>query len=416
MLTKKMQIQAVVDRLHGLPTTLTAANLAEPWRTCWQALDGADPQDGRQALILALQENDDRDAILGAIFTARPGQPLGRFLSLQEMDEAGLIPDIQWLWPNWIPAGMLSLLTAYGGAGKSIVALDLARRIIEDRTYPDGAPVIRPGATVVYVDAEMVPQMHNVRAQVWGMDRSQLFLMLPEPDELFIDLNNLIFQDRLVEMVATVNPSLVVVDSLSTSSMRGVNAKEDVLEELGFLNRVALEFRCAVLLIHHLRKPGSGAIVAALSQHDVMGSAHIVNASRSVMGLSIIQTGPTPDKNGPRRLEVLKTNLVAYPEPIGLEFVSVHPNAPELRYGRAPEPYESPTKADSCADWLFDLLEEQGEAMRPKEIVELAKEAGYSRSVVYQARELLEGQIVNTSGKQAPNNRWALAEWNEEEC
>jgi len=414
MLTKRMQIQAIADRLAGFETTLKAHNLTEPWRTVMVALERAEPGQAREALLAVLKDHPDREVIMGALYSTKPGAPLSDCLSLVEMDETGLIADVEWLWPNWLPLAMLSLLTAYGGAGKSIVALDLCRRIIANSAFPDGAPVGRPGATAIYVDAEIVPQAHNTRAKVWAMDRSRVYLMLPQPDELFIDLNQLSFQDRLVEMAFTVNPTLIVVDSLSASSIKGLNAKEDVMLELGFLNRLAQELHCGMLLIHHLRKPG-GNVVTQLTQHDVMGSAHIVNASRSVLGLSIIQTGPQLDLNGPRRLEVLKTNFCRYPKPIGVEFVEVHPDAPELRYGEAPQPYELPNKVDTCADWLLATLQEQEEPIKPKEVVAMAAEAGHSRASVYRARDFLEteGLLVNVGTR--PYCLWALAERGESE-
>ena len=414
MLTKKMQIQAVVDRLHGLPTTLTAANLAEPWRTCWQALENADGNK-RDALVLAMQDRDDRDAILGAVFSAVPGAPLGHFPSLLEMDQAGLLAPIEWLWTDWIPLGMLSLLTASPGAGKSMVALDLAGRIIESTTFPDGSPIACTRATVVYVDAEATPQIHNERIEMWGIDRSRLYLMVPDVEDLFIDLNQTVHRDRLVEMITTVNPGLVVIDSLSTISLKGENNKEDVMQLLGFLSRVALEFNCGMLLIHHLRKRSVLPMGDVLTQDDVRGSGHIVAAARSVLGLSIIQTGAEPDRNGPRRLEVLKTNLTRYPRPIGLELIPRHPKGVLLKYGPVPERYEAPTKIDSCTDWLLAVLEELGEPAKPAELVELAADEGYGRALVYKSKKLLEGQIINTRGRKDPHNKWALAEWQDQE-
>jgi hypothetical protein len=413
MLTKKMQIQAIADRLAGMETTLKARNLSEPWRTCWQALDEVPPEQGRQALVLAMQEHPERDAILGAIFSAQPGAPLGHFPSLQEMHDAGMIPPIEWLWPDWIPLGMLSLLTGEGGAGKSMLALDLANRITAGTPFPDGAPVPRPGAPVVYVEAEAVPQLHDQRTEWWQSDRSKLHLMLPGPDELFIDLNEPACRDRLVEMVTTVNPALVVVDSLSTISLKGENNKEDVVQLLGFLSRVANGFNIGLLLIHHLRKRVGGQLSFGLTQDDVRGSGHIVAAARSVLGLSLVQTGPETDKNGPRRLEMLKTNLSRYPKPIGCQLVPLHPQGVYWKYGEAPERYRAPTKVDACADWLLATLQEHGEPVKPKDLVELAAEEGYGRAILYKARKLLEGQVVNTAGRKNPDNRWALAKGEE---
>ena len=134
--------------------------------------------------------------------------------------------------------------------------------------------------------------------------------------------------------------------------------------------------------------------------------------ARSVLALSIIQDGPEPDRNGPRRLEVVKTNLCRYPEALGVWFEDGHSSheldelneggkgkgshelhelhergkaggrhsVPVVRYGEAPEAYREPTQAEACADWLVEVLEEAGEPMKPKEVVEMGKEAGFKQA------------------------------------
>lgn len=329
------------------------------------------------------------------------------FPSLQEI--ADELPEVDWVWPQWIPRGMITLLGAVPGAGKSYVALDLARRIISGEPFPDGAPVPVPGANVIYVDAELVPQLINERALAWQMDRRRLFLMLPEEDDL-IDFGRVDCRDRLVEMIHTLRPELVVIDSLSSISLKGENNVEDVRCLLSFLNAVAVNFQCGLLLIHHLRKRGNKLpMLDILTIDDFRGSSHIIAMSRSVLGLSVVQTGPEMDRNGPRRLEVIKTNLARYPEPIGVEFQPLHPRGVRLQYGDAPQRYKEPSKVDECAEWLLQTLEESDEPLSPREIVELAKEAGYSQAMVYRARRGL-AQVVNTEGRQSPNNRWTLAE------
>ena len=87
---------------------------------------------------------------------------------------------------------------------------------------------------MIYVDAEMVPQILNERAQNYGMDRSKLFVMLPEPGEM-IDLGQLRYQDRLAEMTAVLNPELIIIDSLSSIHSSGQNNVEDVRSLIGYL-------------------------------------------------------------------------------------------------------------------------------------------------------------------------------------
>ena len=408
MLTRRMQIQAIANHLANMPDTFTTklCKFQEPWRTAYQAITMAPPGGEQEALIRILAEHPERDSIIGAILAQVPGSMAKAFPSLQEI--ASELSPVEWLWPGWIPRGMLSLLGATPGAGKSYLALDLACRIISGDTFPDGANVPRPGANVVYVDAENVPQIHNERAQSWNMDRSKLYLMLPSSDDLLIDLTQREQQDELVELIYATQPELVIIDSLGQSSSRGENTVEDVREILSFLNVLGAEFDCGLLLIHHLRKRSPLHMMEQLSIDDFRGSSHIIAIARSVMGLSIVQTGPELDRNGPRRLEVVKANLGRYPDPIGVEFVPLHPSGAFLSYGEVPHPFQEPSGQDLCGEWLLQTLAENG-PMSAKDILELAKASDFSRAMVYRARSDLGDKIRDTLGSRRPGNQWELA-------
>lgn len=411
MLTRRMQVQAIRDLYAGLKIKATARDFQGPWRQCYDAIVGAKDGQQHQALITALEHERDRDFILATILA---GKVEGRdaYLQFPSLEEIAVdLQPVSWLWPNWIPLGMLSLLGAVPGAGKSYLALDLTRLIISGMPFPDGTPCPRAGANCIYVDAEVIPQLINERAEAWQMNRKRLFLMLPDPNEL-IDFSNEKYREMLIEMAHAKAPALIVIDSLSSVSSKGENNVEDVRQVLGFLNAVANDFQCAVLIVHHLRKRGALPLLDTdLTIDDFRGSSHIIAMSRSVMGLSIVQTGPDTDRNGPRKLEVIKTNLARYPDPVGVEFVPLHPSSVFLKYTRdTPEQYKAPTEVDECAAWLLQTLTENGEPMKPKDLVELA--AGeYSERMVYRARKQLGGQVVNTDGRHSPKNRWALAEW-----
>ncbi|MFN2167816.1 MAG: AAA family ATPase [Anaerolineae bacterium] len=285
----------------------------------------------------------------------------------------------------------------------------MARRIIAGEPFPDGAAQPLPGRSVVYVDAESVPQILSERARLWQMDTSRLYLMQPA-GKLYIDFGDPADRDHLVEMALHLDPALIVVDSLGSISSKGENNVEDVRDLLGFLNRLALDTQCGLLLIHHLRKRGVLPLVDVLTVDDFRGSSHIIAMSRSVLGLSIVQSGPEPDRNGPRRLEVIKTNLTRHPEPLGMTFKPLHPKGAWIEYStEPPQPYRQPTKTEECSAWLVSLLEESG-AARPQEIVEQAEAEGFSRRTVYRAREVLGEQVIDTEGYKHPENRWALAE------
>jgi hypothetical protein len=141
---------------------------------------------------------------------------------------------------------------------------------------------------------------------------------------------------------------------------------------------------------------------------DFRGSGHIMAMARSVLALSVVQTGLQPDRNGPRRLEVIKTNLCAYPPALGLVLECSDPRTPALRYGPPPAEHRGRSQADECAAWLLQVLGEAGKPLRPKDVLAMAGQVGYPEAMVYRARKALEGRVVDTKGKHAQGNRWAL--------
>ena len=129
-------------------------------------------------------------------------------------------------------AGMLSLLGAYQGTGKSYFVLDLARGDPRRGVAGWGGGGTR--GKVIYVEAEAIPQVTNERAMKLGLDRNQLYLMMADNGEL-LDLTQPKWQDRLVDMATVVRPELIVIDSLSSISSIGQNSVEDTNRLLMFL-------------------------------------------------------------------------------------------------------------------------------------------------------------------------------------
>ena len=335
------QVQAIVDKLAGTETQPPRpGDLDHPWDAIYSRIAQAGPSDWERELWKATEGRPNRYALMDRLEHALPThRSRQRYPSLQTISRD--LEPVDWLWPSWIPRGMLTLLGASPGAGKSLVALDLARRLIHGDPWPDGTSVATPGGNVVFVDAEALPQVQSARAKAWNMDGDRLFPLMPDDTSTLIDFGSPADQDNLTEMVHHLDPELVIVDSLSSVTLQGENNVEDVRELLGFLSSVARDFDVALLLIHHLRKrhKGRAPVSRLISADDFRGSSHIIARARSVIALSLLQRGPEPDRNGPRRLEIVKTNLCRYPEPLGLRFIAGdHDLAPFLRYSPSPPP------------------------------------------------------------------------------
>lgn len=415
MINSILQQQAIVDALCGFEPIIDPKTLEEPWRTVYANLPAELEENSLKHLEHALWEATtgvgtipERDKICKAILLILRNDS---YWYPTLYDIADTLPEIDWLWQHWIPRGMLSLLGAAPGVGKSLLALDLAHRIVDGRVFPDDSPIPEPGRPCLYVDAEAIPQLHQARASSWNMDTKLLYLMLPQKYGM-IDFGAEHDRDRLVKMMDTIEPAFVVVDSLSTISIRGENNVEDVRTILGFLANAAREHSCAILLIHHLRKRSATPLLDMVTIDDFRGSSHIMAMSRSVLGLSTVQDQAEFNRDGPRRLEVIKTNLCKHPKPLGVAFDEFAPDQVRVHYSPdVPQPYREPTQTEQCAAWLVDLLEDADEPMQPKDVLGLAQEAGFTEATLYRARKNSEGTIVNTAGsKHSHANRWTLSE------
>ena len=235
------QMQAIVAKLVGDTTgpLPPLAQLDEPWRTIYRRVKRAgDFTEAEMMLHRAAQDIEDgRWLARDIVDLLPPHHAFSTFRSLHEMQSR--FADVRWLWPGWIPRGMVTLLGAAPGMGKSLVALDLARRILAGEPFPDGATLNCPDRRVLIVDAEGAPTLLNQRARAWDLDRQRLYLLLaPEPAGL-IDLSAPPHQELLQEMCYDLQPALVVVDSLAAAASRGETSIEGARAILGFLSSVA---------------------------------------------------------------------------------------------------------------------------------------------------------------------------------
>lgn len=415
MLTQRLQIQAIADRLAGLPVDVQVKDFSMPWQLCWQAIETSERGLEHDALYKAIVGLPEQKKILETILATRPGyRPNIPSLA----DIATDLPPIEWVWKDWIPRGLITVLGAAQGSGKSFVVTDLAWRIIHNQGFPDGSPIPRPGANIIYVDAEMVPQILNERTNGYNMDQNKLFVMLPEPGEM-IDLGQVRYQDRLSEMTAVLNPELIIIDSLSSIHTGGQNNVEDVRSLIGFLTRLAGWANCGLVLVHHIRKPpGGGPRMMNFDpgMEDLSGSGYITQQARVVLGLRVVQTGSQPDPNGPRELKMLKTNLGPSQKSLGFTFDPVQPTGVILKWdAHAPQPYQEPTRLDECKEWLEEFLKTNSDGICPKDVIAAGKEMDWSESMIFRARRIFGSQIRNAIGHRSPNNRWIWSDQTGEE-
>lgn len=410
MLTRNRQIQALADFIDGRPVNIAMAQMDPLFAWLYKALAEVSPAERYQELTSIKMQNDDDGEVLRVIEAIRDTQP-GFTPEYQSLDEiAPELPEVEWLWEGWVPRGLLTLLAAWGGVGKSYLMLDIARRLIDGLKAPDGQDFEVRNPSVIYVDAEdFLPVLYQ-RVRRWGMDCTKFFPLQKPPRDL-IDLSSGEYQDQLVDMCYDLRPDLVIVDSLSRVNRRGENSIEEMRDVLDFLAQLPKAFDCSLILIHHLRKRSSAQATLPVTVHDIRGTGDLIAASRSVLGMDVLQADQNGDPNGPRRLKMMKTNLIAYPKPLAIHFNPLRddPAYVSLSYEVIPHQLQikEPTAKDETARWLLEVLSE-GPVSYTDLKDYLEDELGYSETTLQEARNELGAKVTDTVGSKRPGNMWML--------
>lgn len=407
ILSQQIQASIIASMLDGKTVNVNMDDMDKPFQEYARWVDEQDGDWSSFLLEFSARSQDDMIAV-NLVRQAKKNAQV-----VHSIDQViASLPDLAWLWPGWIPRGQITLLAGHPEAGKSYLTLDLARRIIANEPMPDGTPPARAGS-VLYVDAENRPMVLKQRLEPWTPAEQQgFFYMLPDDHRMMINFDDGDERDRFLTYVYQVRPALVIIDSYSTITLRGENNKEDVQMILGFLTRVARDYDCAILLIHHLRKkmqmqltlPGMGG---PISLSDVRGSGHIGAMATNAIGLALAGA----NRDGPRSLQVIKNNLGTHPEPIGVEFHAweQNPAVAVLSYGPAPALDDDRPQVDQCLDWLIDLLDANGPTP-VSEIIEDGQAEGYNERMVYRAKKRAGTDIVSVNLGQR-ERAWQLRDY-----
>lgn len=412
MLTRYKQTQCICDLAAGLEPKLDVEELESPFdyiflRLQYEIERGMDDPEKRRAVLTGMRLGTDEESekqIIDDILEARPGsQP--EFQNLHELGPS--LPEVKWLWHGWIPRGYITVMAAYGGVGKTYLALHLAHCIIHDQPAPDGQDLRRyDRRNVIYVDAEGFINNIYRRTKTWGTNLDH-FYTYTRPTRDMIDLADWRCQDQLIHMVDALQPELIVIDSLSTIHHRGERDKEHVNPILLYLHELANYADCGLILIHHPRKPLNGSLPLPLNMHDLSGTGQLTILPRSIIGIDYLTSTP----NGPRAIRSMKNNITEPPQPIGMKFLPTDdPDVARMRFGTIAEiAPELISKQQQCIDWLLDVLGNDG-PLSYQQLCDLGEELDFSQNTIQRTRKQLEEKIVDTVGAGKVGNCWVLAE------
>ena len=209
-------------------------------------------------------------------------------------------PERQWLVDGVLPLGIPGMMAAIGGAGKSMLLMDLCAKVALTETGSPmpmealGGPVVPIAGTAVMLTAEDdQDEVHRRTAQ--------LVFERPDPGKLIIvPLPNaggampLVgmgregpilteeFHDLREELLEIPNLRLVVIDPLQNFAGGDVNS-DPAAGSMFFagLARIAAETGATTLVSHHFRKGGGKPILtAAEAREAIRGTTALVDGGR----------------------------------------------------------------------------------------------------------------------------------------
>ncbi len=172
---------------------------------------------------------------------------------------------VNWLWPNRIPLGTLSLLVGIGGVSKSVLSLYMAAQISTGRPWADSSEPQKPGSTII-LSAEDDPSITIVpRLKATGADTDKIFILkgkkvtLPDGTVGHTFLYNLSKDLDLIHLDNTLkavpNPRLVIIDPYTAyMGDKDSNSNTDVRSFLHPLAALAADHNVAIVGITHLNK------------------------------------------------------------------------------------------------------------------------------------------------------------------
>lgn len=295
-------------------------------------------------------------------------------------DMGARLGPLQWAWPHRIPDGMLTMLVAEQGRGKSCLCLRLAACYLRGDPWPDGAPYVGDLGAVLWCEAEASQGLNYNRATGWGLPVDRIISPLDDP------LAEVLLQDpdhkAAIETWAhRPEVRLVIVDSLSGANMAREN-DAGMLHVTKWLASLAVDAGKPVLLTHHLRKRGLLDAGEGVTLDRIRGSSAITQAARSVLAID----APDPAHADELRLSSVKNNLVGASNAGPALGMAITAQGVTFT-SDAPEPPREETAQDKAADLLLALL-----AKGPRRSLELQAEienAGLSWDAAKRAKDKL---------------------------
>ncbi|MGN6831102.1 AAA family ATPase [Paucibacter sp. M5-1] len=165
---------------------------------------------------------------------------------------------VEWLWPGFLPAGMLTLLGGAPGCGKTTLALSLAATVTTGGCWPDGVRSAVAGDVIVW-SGEDPHTVAAARLVACGADMRRVHFVdgLSGPEAQAFDPGR--DMPRLAataELLAA--PRLLILDPIVSAVAGDGHKSNEVRRSLQPVVALGQRLGCAIIGITHFSKGTSG--------------------------------------------------------------------------------------------------------------------------------------------------------------
>ena len=309
--------------------------------------------------------------------------------------------EAQWLVPGYIPQGQITLLAADGGVGKTsfwcqlLAALSTGRATLLEEVSPKGDSDFLsekadiPAETLsakqdtphkerwgaFFSTEDSVRKKLKKKLRLAGAKMMNL-ITLESSSAALLELR--LGSPELSDFIHSYRPALCVLDPIQGFLPHGVNmaARNEIRECLAPLMALGEQVGTAFLLVCHTNKRAG-----AWGRTRLADSADLWDAARSVLMMGDAGDGRrylSQEKNNYGPLQ--PTRLYTFSDS-GLLVPAGLTQKRDREFQLQAQPSAAP-KREGCKEFLLQKLQENGGSLPAKELEELAREEGYTKTTV----------------------------------
>lgn len=188
-----------------------------------------------------------------------------------------------------IQRGMRTVIGAQTGEGKTTLALQAIRCLVERTAWLDPAWVPpRPGRALI-VDLEQGEETLKQRLREAHLDETDSVDVLWQPAGLALD-SDPADQALLHDTIRDGNYDLVLVDPLYQMHRGDANSERAAADLMRIVDGWARDYNCALVIPMHARKPHPEA-KNKMTIHDIAGNGSWLRNAEFVFGLQMMSSG-----------------------------------------------------------------------------------------------------------------------------